>query len=309
MKAAGRRAGWVWTWLVVLGLLLQAGGARAAEQRAASAANAKSHRDKFSKLFHLQKKKKPPKPVEQLFDKAMSYYQGRETWFRRHLPFRINHKTGQPRSWAVRHNYSKAVKLFQDIITYYPYSKYALLAELHIADCKFAMENWDEAGPAYEDFIKFHPVHPEVPYAIFRLGMCHYKQRLKYMRDQAETKAALTQFQILQTRYPDSPYAREAAPLIEDCRKRLARHELYVGDFYFKHKRYWASAMRYAVISQSYPGLGFTGQALFQEARSYDRLQRHSEAIERYQKVIAEAPDSRYASQARDRLQALKVSP
>jgi outer membrane protein assembly factor BamD (BamD/ComL family) len=82
-----------------------------------------------------------------------------------------------------------------------------------------------------------------------------------------------------------------------------------VGDFYFKHKRYWASAMRYAVISQSYPGLGFTGQALFQEARSYDRLQRHSEAIERYQKVIAEAPDSRYASQARDRLQALKVSP
>jgi outer membrane protein assembly factor BamD len=304
MKAA-RRAGWIGAGLLALLLLLQAGEARAAEEGAA----AKGEGSRFSKLFHHQKKKKPPQPVEKLFDQAMSYYQGRETWFRRRLPFRINHRTGKPRSWAVRHNYPKAVKLFQDVITYYPYSKYAPLAELHIADCKFALENWEEAGPAYEDFIKLHPVHPEIPYAVFRLGRCHYQQRLKYYRDQTETKAALTQFQILENQYPKSPYVQEAAPLLEDCLKRLARHELYVGDFYFKHKRYWASAMRYAVIARDYPHLGFTDQALFQEAQSYDRLQRYPEAVERYQKVIAEAPDGRYAGPARDRLQALKVLP
>ena len=306
---AGRRASLVGAWLLALGLLLQAGGAWAGEQGAARAAGLKSRREKISDFFSSHKKKKPPQPVEVLFDRGMSYYQGRETWFRRHLPFRTNHQTGQPRSWAVRHNYSKAIKLFQDIITYYPYSKYAPLAELHIADCKFALENWDEAGPAYEDFIKFHPVHSEVPYATFRLGQCHYQQRLKYYRDQAETKAALTQFQIVETRYPDSPYAKDAAPLLEDCRKVLARHELYVGDFYFRHQQYWASAMRYQVISQSYADLGFTDQALFQEAQSYDRLQRRTEAIERYQKVVAEAPDSRYAGPAQRRLQALQVSP
>ena len=307
---AGRRANWVWAWLLALGLLVQPGGVRAGEDGASRAAGVKSRREKLSNLFHRpNKRKKPPKPVEILFDQAMSYYQGRETWLRRHLPFRTNHRTGKPRSWAVRHNYPKAVRLFQDIITYYPYSKYAPLAELHIADCKFALENWDEAGPAYEDFIKFHPVHPEVPYATFRLGQSHYHQRLKYYRDQAETKSALTQFQILQTRYPDSTYAKDAAPLLEDCLKRLAQHELYVGDFYFRHKQYWAAAMRYAVISKTYPNLGFTDRALFQEAQSYDRLQRHSEAIARYQKVVAESPDSHYAEQARSRLQALQVSP
>ncbi|OGP57248.1 MAG: hypothetical protein A2V67_00935 [Deltaproteobacteria bacterium RBG_13_61_14] len=297
-------AGWLRTlrvgaWLLVFGLLVPAQRAQGQEQRRP-----------FYQFFSQQKKKeKPVPPPEQLFDKAMSYYQGRETWFRRALPFRHHRRTGELRSWAVRHNYPKAIKLFQDLVTHYPYSRYAPLAELRIADCKFAMEDWEEAAVGYEDFIKFHPVHPEIAYATFRLGQCHYHQRLKYPRDQTETIAALTRFQIVQTRYPASPYAAEAAPLAQDCLKRLARHEMYVGDFYFHQKQYWASAMRYAVIPESYPEAGFTDQALFQEARSYDRLQRSPEAVERYQRVVDEFPQSRYAPGARSRLQALQVSP
>lgn len=306
---AGRQAVWVWAWLLAAGLLVQAARAGAAEGGVLAGAGARSRKEKLARFFNPHPKKKPPKPVEQLFDQGMSYYQGRETWFRRHLPFRTDRRTGKPRAWAVRHNYPKAVKLFQDLITYYPYSKYAPLAELHIADCKFAMQDWREAGPAYEDFIKFHPVHPEVPYATYRLGLCHYKQRLKYYRDQAETKSALAQFELVRTRYSNSPYAQEAEPVRQDCLKRLAQHELYVGDFYFKHQQYWAAAMRYAVISKTYPDPGLNDQALFQEARSYDRLRRFPEAIERYQKLVAETPDSRYAEEAKSRLRALKVSP
>lgn len=300
MTSGRRQLLWAGTWLVVLGVALAAGPLQGQEQR----------RPWYQSLSRLkQKKEKPVPPPEELFDQAMSYYQGRETWFRRGLPFRRDRRTGELRRWAVRHNYPKAVKLFQDIITHYPYSRFTPLAELRIADCKFAMKEWEEAALAYEDFIKFHPVHPEIAYATFRLGQCHYRQRLKFPRDQTETRAALTQFQILLTRWPSSPYAEQAAPFVQECMERLARHEMYIGDFYFHQKQYWASAMRYAEISQSYPEAGFTDRALFQEAQSYDRLRRFPEAAQRYQRIVQEFPHSRYAGPAGLRLQSLAGAP
>ena len=296
MRAAGLNAFRVWGAILLLGLGVQTGWAKPAGRW-----------DQF-RFWDRPQKEKPVAPVEELYDQAMRYYQGRETWFRRSLPFRRD-SAGELRSWAVRHNYPKAIKLFQDVVTHYPYSKYTPLSELHVADCQFAMEDYEEAGAGYESFIKFHPVHAEVAYATYRLGLCHYHRRLKHYRDQTETKAAATQFQIVLARYPASPYAAEIEPLLLDCRERLARHELDVGDFYFRHGKYWASAMRYAAIGESYADMAFADQALFQEAQSYDRLQRFPEATERYQRLLDRYPESGFAPNSRSRLDGLQVSP
>ena len=54
-------------------------------------------------------------------------------------------------------NYGEAIETFQAIIDNYPYSEYAVLAELAIADAYFEDEKYEEALSYYRDFTDLHP--------------------------------------------------------------------------------------------------------------------------------------------------------
>ena len=73
-------------------------------------------------------------------------------------------------------NYDSAIEKFQAIIDNYPYSEYAVLAELAIADAYFADHRYEEALSYYRDFIDLHPQHEKVPYTIFQAAMCHERR-------------------------------------------------------------------------------------------------------------------------------------
>src|SRR5690349_20755321 len=69
-----------------------------------------------------------------------------------------------------------AAKYFSFIKARFPYSKYAVLAELRLADAEFCAEHYLQAIDAYKQFIKFHPSHEMVAngYASFRIGGAYY---------------------------------------------------------------------------------------------------------------------------------------
>lgn len=54
-------------------------------------------------------------------------------------------------------NHLEAIKYFSFVKTRFPYSRYATLAELRIADTHLARGRYIEAVDAYRQFIKFHP--------------------------------------------------------------------------------------------------------------------------------------------------------
>ena len=61
-------------------------------------------------------------------------------------------------------NYTLAVETFQSIIDNYPYSDFAVQAELKIADAYFRNGKYDEALSYYRDFADLHPQHEMVPH-------------------------------------------------------------------------------------------------------------------------------------------------
>ena len=67
-------------------------------------------------------------------------------------------------------NYEQAVQKLGEFKSKFPYSKYATLAELYIANSQFELGNYDAAAVEYLQFIKLHPSHPEVPFAMYRAG-------------------------------------------------------------------------------------------------------------------------------------------
>ncbi len=149
--------------------------------------------------------------------------------------------------------YKDALKSFQKLKEQYPYSKYAILADLKLGDAHFYSGNYGDAAIAYEEFARLHPRNEVVPYVMYQIGMSHFLGFSTIDRDPAETQAAIEAFQRVIQTYPESQYALRARKQLFECEKRLVAHEFYVGEFYFKRENYQASKDRLERISKSYP--------------------------------------------------------
>ena len=149
--------------------------------------------------------------------------------------------------------YEKAAEAFKKFKEEFPLHEYTPLVELRTADCYFFDKNYSEAIVLYEEFKKLHPMHPEIPYAIYQLGMCHYRQMRTLDRDQTETEKAIEQFRYLIENFPQSTQTVEAKTRLQVCQRQLADHEFYVGHFYFRMKKYKAALGRFEGILQKYP--------------------------------------------------------
>lgn len=162
----------------------------------------------------------------------------------------------------VSSDYKTAVKAYTNLKDWYPFSKYAILAELKIADAHYELEEYDEAILAYEEFEKMHPKNEAVPYIIYRMGLCWFNQLATVDRDHTPAKNSLIQFNRLIDQFPESDYAAQARGNIQKCLDNLSGHELYVANFYFKTKKYKAALKRYEDLVQNYPDSKESKEAL-----------------------------------------------
>lgn len=158
--------------------------------------------------------------------------------------------------------YRKAIENFEQLRDWYPFSKYAILAELKIADAYYALEEYEDATVAYEEFENLHPRNEAIPYVLYRIGRCHFDRIDTVDRDQSHTRRALETFQRLIDRYPNDPHAIKAREHERDCYKSLAGHDLYVGRYYFKTRHYKAALGRFMSVVTDYPDVGIQYEAL-----------------------------------------------
>ena len=200
--------------------------------------------------------------------------------------------------------YQQAIDKFQEVVDNYPYSEYAVAAELKIADSYFEQERYDEALSYYRDFAELHPEHEKVPYTVYRTALCHAKQSASAERDQTATREALAALDQLMTRYPSAPETREAEPLWKELRTKLGEHVLGIGDFYWKRDEYQSAAGRYRQVLDEYPGLGLDAEALYKLGLCYRHMNRDDEARRIFEVILENYEDSDVARAAQDQIPA-----
>jgi len=152
--------------------------------------------------------------------------------------------------------YKKSREFYVRLKEEYPLHDLAILAELGIADSFYSDKEYVEAELAYRDFTTFYPTNENVPYAFYQMGMCHYVQIGAVDRDQTETIRAKKEFERLVARFPQSKFSILAEKMIRECKMKLAENEFYVGNFYFKQKKYNAALKRFESIVRDYAGVG-----------------------------------------------------
>jgi outer membrane protein assembly factor BamD len=173
--------------------------------------------------------------------------------------------------------YTSATEAFQNIKDRYPYSKFAVAAEIKLADTLYKRELFDEAFDAYDEFERLHPKHASVPYVIYQKGMCHFTQVRTIDRDQSHTYQARGEFDRLLKKFPRSVYANKARRKLRECYIYLAEYELYVGHFYYKMKRYRTAMGRYRYLLENYPDLGQYKDALEYMSKCKEILDKEEE--------------------------------
>jgi len=196
--------------------------------------------------------------------------------------------------------YPDALKKFEDLKSSFPDSPpYTTLAELKVADCHFLSGSYVEAVAAYEEFRKIHPTHGEIPYVQYQVGMSYFSQMLSADRDQTPTRKALSSFEYLIANYPPSLFTEKATGRIETCRKRLADHEFYIGEYYYNNGKFLAASRRFEAFLEHFPKSDREDRALFLLEKSYLELDQTEKAEGVYARLITEYPNTSYAKEAK----------
>ena len=172
-----------------------------------------------------------------------------------------------------------ASKYFSFIKSRFPYSKYAVLAELRLADAEYGAEQYLEAIDSYRLFIKFHPTHEMVVngYASFRIGEAFFKQLPSdfwlvppsYEKDQSPTEDAEDELRKFLDKYPDSPFRKDAQKVLAKVGRKLAEHEWYVAKYYWNREKPMGTVLRLRRLLDRYRGVGYDVEALWLLGRAY----------------------------------------
>jgi len=199
-----------------------------------------------------------------------------------------------------KRDYHDAQKKFEELKSSFPDSPpYTVWAELKVGDCHFLKKEYVEAIATYEEFKKIHPSHEEIPYVQFQIGMSYFDQMLTLDRDQASTKKALSSFEYLIASYPPSLLTEKARGKIAVCKKRLADHEFYIGNFYYRDGRFEAAAWRFEGLLEKFPRVPEEDKTLYFLGKSYIELEQWKKAEAAFRKIVTEYPKSPHAREAK----------
>lgn len=187
----------------------------------------------------------------------------------------------------------------------YPNDPLGRRSLLRIADTYFGeggTVNLVEAQYKYRDFINRYPGSEQADYAMIQIANVSFKQMEPAHNDQSKTREAIQKYQEMIAAFPNSPLRSDAEAKIREARNRLATHEHQVAVFYLRRGSPEAAVMRLNRIVDDYPDYSKRAEAFFDLGRALDALGRTGEAKLYFERVIAEFPDSEFASRSREKL-------
>ncbi len=237
---------------------------------------------------------------------------------------RVNYSVSAERNYdkgleeLAQKDWIAAAKYFAFIKSRFPYSKFATLAEIRLADAEFGAEQFLQAIDSYKLFMKFHPTHELVVkgYAAFRIGEAYYKMLPgdwwllppSHEKDQSSSEDAEEELHKFLEKYPDSPHKERAIEILDKVGKRLAAHEWYVARYYWDRDKPMGTVLRLRRLLERYKGVGYDEEAMWLLGRAYLAVGMHDRARTAWQELADTYPKHGRAADARSAITRLPPS-
>ena len=177
--------------------------------------------------------------------------------------------------------YTQAIEDLNNLRTFYPTGQYAEQALLDVMYAQYESGKFEAAAASEEQFISLYPSNPQVSYAYYVRGVANMQgssEGLKLFklnqaeRDTAYLRIAFANFQELINKYPNSPYAPDAAQRMTFIYNQFAESEMSAANWYVEREAYVAAVNRAKWVFQYYPLSESVPDALAVLAYSHEKL-------------------------------------
>ena len=179
-------------------------------------------------------------------------------------------------------NWEAAAKLYEQLEGKFPYGRFAQQAQIEIAYAYYKQGETAQALSAIDKFIKLHPNHPNLDYALYLKALVNFKEDLGILarlvkqdladRDPKAARESFEGFKDLVARFPDSRYSADARQRMAYLVEALARHEINVARYYLSRGAYLAAANRAQDALKNYSNASVQRDALDVMIEAYDRM-------------------------------------
>ncbi len=179
-------------------------------------------------------------------------------------------------------SWEAAIKLYEQLEAKFPFGRFAQQAQIEIAYAYYKQGETAQAVSALEKFVKLHPNHPNVDYALYLKALANFKEDLGPFsrlvkqdladRDPKAARESFEGFKDLVTRFPESRYASDSRERMAYLVEALARHEVNVARYYLNRGAYLAAANRAQDAITRFPQSPAHRESLDIMIEAYDRM-------------------------------------
>lgn len=196
-------------------------------------------------------------------------------------------------------DYEAAAKTFDIVEQNFPFSEWADKAQIMMAYSQYKQNEYSEALLTLDRFIQLHPGNKNTPYALYLKGLCYFEQMADTTREQEMTSQAEQTFQELVARYPSSIYYNDAKAKLVMIQNHLAGKEMEVGRYYQKREDFTAAMNRFQAVLINYPDSNQIQEAYYRLVACYQALGMTKQAKEVTQKMIEKFESSIWTKRAK----------
>ncbi|MFT7521056.1 MAG: outer membrane protein assembly factor BamD [Kiritimatiellia bacterium] len=159
--------------------------------------------------------------------------------------------------------YTKALETCNRVRNFHRDDPVSVLAELAIADIYCKRGDFEQCRLTLQDFVRLHPRHARVDYAVWKIGWCWYKVSPKWAgRDQTTTQQAVNNWTSYNQRFPQSNHLVEVSDLLGKARDRLAAKEISIARFYRRRGAWKATRNRTQGMLERYGDTSYAAEGM-----------------------------------------------
>jgi len=209
-----------------------------------------------------------------------------------------------------KEKYSKALTLFQDLLTKYRGTADAEDLNYYTAFAAYRLKDYISARFHFKNFADNYPNSQRAEECRFMSAYCYYLDSPRSNLDQDNTRKAIDQLQLFVNLYPDSERAIEAGDLIQNLREKLEKKAFDNAKLYYNMglpDDYRAAVIALENVLKQYPDtkhaedieyLLVKSQYLFAD-NSYPHRQeeRFNQMIDYYDSFVENYPESKYSNE------------
>lgn len=206
--------------------------------------------------------------------------------------------------------YSKALGLFEDLVTRYRGRAEAEDLFYYYAYTNYKLRDYTSARYHFKTFADTYPSSARAEECRFMAAYCYYLDSPIYSLDQENTTKAIDALQLFINLYPKSDRVAEASKLIQALRDKLEEKSYANSKLYLTISDFQAAVISFNNTLRDYPDTKYAEELEFliiraqylyaEHSREYTQENRYNLAITYAQQFIDKYPSSKYLADAKN---------